>query len=359
MSNTLLTILDDSSNYAMVEEYLEKKLLEQTTFEGILANNKVCQTFTIPERSGQYVKCMRRNHFRLPENIDNSNRLRDPKSGAGMGYTAVRFPLEGIHEYVPIGKFAMWTSWDDLDDFAMNELPLAIKRAFHRRMQAAARVGRYQPGVWGTDGTAETAFETTVETSVTIDDVPHTFLSLPSYFTGGKTNFLNLTGSDVHRMNDYLKAKVRLANGNVPKNGRYYDAFISEAIQADLMRDDEYFAANIRAFKGEGLKEGVIAEYKGIRWHIDDEPFTEGIGAPNVRAVAGQIHTGIVVGRGALAYTKLGGKTNLMPEFKVQDISKTGKEKTIGYTIPGQWAVATREYGCCVVGAVNEWEANG
>lgn len=358
MSNTLLTILDDSGNYALVEKYLEKKLLEQTKYETILANSNVCQTFRIPEKSGQYVECSRRNHFRLPENIHNDNRTADPASGAGMGYSKVRFPLEGIHEYVPIGMFASWTSWDDLDAYAEEELPLAIRRAWHRRMQAAARVGRYQPGVWAADGTASTAFETTVQTTVTVDGVAHTFNSLPAYYAGGKSNFMNLGGNDIHRMNDYLRAKVRLANAHAPKNGRFYDAFISEAIQADLMRDDEYFAANIRAFKGEGLKEGVISEYKGIRWHIDDEPFTEGIGVPNVRAVAGQIHTGIVLGRGALAYTKLGGKSSLKPSFKVQDISKTGKEKTIGYTIPGQWAVATKEFGCCIVGAVNEWEAN-
>lgn len=357
--NTLATVLDDAAGQALIEKYLIRTFMERRAYDTVLANASVCQTFRIPDKSGQYCEATRKNPFRMPENVDNTNPTSDPASGVTVSVAKKKFPMEYLHEFVPISTILSWTSWIDVKAWAEEDMPVALQRRFHQLTQNAAKVGRFQPGKWAADGTAATAFDTTIEKTPTFDGVTFSFEPLPAAFAGGKTQFVDMIPTDIHRMRDYENAKVRMANSGTPKNDGLYDAFISEAVQMDLMRDDAYFAANIRAFKGEGLKEGLLTTYKGIRWHLDDEPFTEAIGAGGVRATNGQFHTSIMVGKGALAYTKLGGKSKLRPTFKVQDISKTGKETTIGYTIPFQVGVANPAFGRTITGAVTEWQANG
>jgi hypothetical protein len=342
----------------LVEEYLIKSFLERRDYDTVLANSNVLQTFRIPDQAGQYCKCTRKNRFRIPETVDSANPTADPASGITMGGVTVKFPMEYIHEYVPISTIASWTSWIDLEEWAKEDMPVAMMRRFHQLTQNAAKVGRYTPGKWAADGTASTAFDVTAQTTPTIDGVSFTFEPLVAYFTGNKKQFAQVQPEDRHTMADYERARVRLALAGAPKDGKYYDAFISESVQSDLMKDDEYFSAVVRAFKGDGLREGVLGTYKGIRWHIDDEPFTEGFGAGGIRAVNGQIHTSILMGKGAMAYTKLGSKSTLKPTYKVQDTSITGKETTIGYTIPFQVAVANADFGCTITGPVSEFTPN-
>jgi hypothetical protein len=215
-----------------------------------------------------------------------------------------------------------------------------------------------QPGVWGADGTATTAFDAVAEPVVTIDGVSFTFLAAPHYFVGRKSAFNALAEGDRFTMDDFTRAAVRMANAGVMKIKGGVVAVISEAIKDDLFRDDKYFKTAVEAWKGEGIRENTLVRYRGIWWQIDDEPFTENWGAPNVRAANGPLHTALMFGQYAFAYVDLGSKSKARPTFKVQDISKTGKLKTIGYTIPNQVAITNRAWCATITGPVTEYETN-
>jgi len=358
MGNTLATVLNDAGGAALVEKWLEKSFLERVNYDTLLANSEDAQKFKLPDKSGQYVQCTRKNRFRQPENVDLSSETSDPASGASMGTEIVKFPIEAIHEYISASTLAMWTSWIDLEEWAKEDLPMALMRRMHKLTQNAFKVGRYQPGKYAANGTVSTAFDTTAEATVTLYGISFTFGAAPACFVNGKTTFAGLAPTDRFSMKDFINLKVKMANAGTPKiNGRYV-ACISEAIQADLMEDDKYFRAAVQAFGGKGLADGKLMDYAGLAWKIDDEPFTENFLAGGVRATTGKIHTANVYGKGAFGYLQLGSKSRVKPTFKVQDISKTGKETTIGYTVPFQVAIANPDFCGTITGPVSNWEAN-
>jgi len=359
MSNTLATILDDASNRLLVEKYREKKFLERTSYDTVLANSTFAQRLRLPERGGLYLQATRKGVVRLPQNLSLTTPTSDPASGALLTGEKLNVPMEFIQEYAGVGTVAQWLSWIDIEDWVTEELPLALMRTAHYRTQAAFKVGRYQPGVWSaTSNVATTPFWTTAEATVTIEGTSFTFADATHYFVGGKSAFAALNENDRHCMADYLRIKTRMKNSRIPMvNGRYI-AVISEAVKDDLLRDDRYFQAAVHAWSGKGIAEGQIADYSGIAWVIDDEPFTENWGATNVRATSGPIHTSFMFGKNAFAYLKLGGKDSLKPTMKVQDITKTGVEKTLGYTIPFQVCVVDSEWCADVTGPVTEPDTN-
>lgn len=359
MSNDLNTILDDSSNRALVEKYLETKLLERKDYETVLANNEYAQEFRLPEGSGQYVEATRKGRFRRPQNLDNASPQSDPASGASMAVEKVKFPVEFIQEYLPVGTVAAITSWMDLEAWANEDLPVALKRRMHELTQNSFVVGRFRPGKWAADGTESVAFDAAAEATVTIYGVSFTFKSAPKYYAGLKPAFGVMNENDRASFADLDVIRVRLARAGAPKVNGVYPCFVSDAMAMDLAKDDKYFAAIVSAFKGEGLKTGTLAEnYKGFKFIIDDEPYSENWGAENVRASAGAVHTAIICGKGAHAYLNLGGRRTPRPKFKVQDLSKTGVEKTIGYLVPFQSAIVNDDWCAVYKAPVSVTEAN-
>lgn len=359
MANDLNGILDDAGDRALVEKYLEKKFLERQEYGTSLANSSDAMELTIPSKSAIYVEATRKGRFRMPEHVSASALTSDPASGASMSVEKVKFPMEFIHEYVPVSTITEMVSWIDLEAWANEDLPEALQRRMHQLTQNAFKVGRFQPGKWASDGTADTAFDTTVQrTSVSMYGLTWTFVKAPSYFANGAQQFADLKTDTRITWADFERVHNGMALAGTPKiNGRFV-AHISESIKSDLMEDDKYFRAAVEAFKGDGLKDNTILEYRGWRFKIDDEPFTEDFAAPNVRASNGRIHTAICYGRGAFAYTRLGGKSSLRPTFKIQDISKTGKEKTIGYTIPFQVGIVDAARCATITGPVTNWLPN-
>jgi N4-gp56 family major capsid protein len=361
-ANTLATVLDDAGGRALVEKYLEKKFLERRDYDTVLANSQFATSFRIPSGSGNYLEATRKGRFRMPQNVSNSNPTADPASGASMSVEKVKFPLEAIQEYIEIGTITTWVSWIDLDEWADEDLRKALMRGMHRRTQAAFMVGRYQPGVWGSDGNASTAFESAAEATPTIEGVSFSFAAAPRYYPGGKTAFASLNPNDRIRFSDLNRIQTRFANSGVEKlsagGNSGYVCVLSEALKNDLMQDDEYFRAAIHAFGGKGLRENQLTFYRGWHFYLDDEPFTLTSASATVRATSGDIHAAFCMGRGAFAYLKLGGKDSMRPKFKVQDITKTGVAYTIGYTVPFQVAIVNAEYCAALVSPVSEWAVN-
>jgi hypothetical protein len=359
-TNDLNSILDGDGNRALVEKYLEKKFLERRNYDTVLANSEYAQRFSIPEGGGDYVEASRKGTFRRPQNVANASLTSDPASGASMAMTKIKLPLEWIQEFIPISTLTQSVTWVDLEDWANEDLPLALMRRRHELVQNAFKVGRYTPGVWAANGTASTAFDTTPEATVTIAGVSFTFKTATANFVAGKKTFTELASDDRFTMDDFIKAHARLALAGTPKVNGKYVASISDSIKQDVMKDDRYFRAAVEAFSGKGLAENVLADYMGWHWVMDDEPFTETWGAPLVRATNGEVHTACVFGKSGFAYLKLGASNpGAKPRFKVQDITKTGVEKTIGYVIPNQVGILDETWTMTLTGPVSVAKPNG
>ena len=138
MANTLATILNDAGNRALVEKYLSTSLLERRDWGGVMANTMYFDDRGIPTESGQYVQFTRLGRFRRPQTMDRStasNEVADPASGAKFSTELVTVPVEYIQEYIDISKVSQLTSWVNLERWAKEDLPMALKRRMHELAQ--------------------------------------------------------------------------------------------------------------------------------------------------------------------------------------------------------------------------------
>jgi hypothetical protein len=326
-----------------------------------LANNQFGREFRINKNAGQFVEATRKNHFRMPQKVDLSNPTADPASGAGMGVQKVKLPLEFIHEWTGIGTIAGITSMRDLEEWAEEDMPIALMRRRHQLVQNAFKVGRFRPGKYAADGTAAVAFDTTVEATMSAYGLNFTFLAAPARFVNDKENFAALEENDRFTWRDFEAAHVALSNSGAPKIQGCYIAHISDAIKSDLMQSDKYFQAAVHAYKNEGaegLKYNRIVKHRGWLFVEDDEPFTEDWSTANVRAVHGPIHTAICHGANAYGFLRLGGDSPAKPKMKMQDTTKTGVEKTLGYLVPNQAAIINQAWCRTITGPVTHYEQN-
>jgi N4-gp56 family major capsid protein len=316
----------------------------------------------IPSQDGQYIQMTRKDRLRRPEHVNLADETADPASGAKMSTEVIKVPLEFIHEYADIGTIAQMTSWIDLENWADEDLPMALKRRMHELTQNAFVVGRYTPGRYASDGSVSVPFDTTPESTVTLYGNSFTFQKAPTYYVNGRTNFSAIDAADRVTWADLSRIHTRLSNAGAPKLNGHYCAFISDAVKNDLMQQDQYFEAAIRNFAvgGKSLVNWQIATYRGFHFIVDDQPFTEDFAAENVRASWGPIHSVIITGKSSASYVNWGNKrTKMKPKFKVQDVSKTGKATTIGYTVPFQVAVTNRAWCAVLKTPVSESAVNG
>lgn len=364
--NLLSTVNGTPGNAAgltLVEQYLVEKYLKEREFNTPLAQSGYGSSLNLPEMSGQYAKFTRPQKMRTPEVATEDT---DPESGAPMAYEQINIPIEWINDYTGFSTMAMQTSWIKLAEDAKTHMFESIKRYMNRATQAAMLVGRFKPGHRNSAGLTTGAgsyphFWTTPEPSMTAFGQTFNFASFPTYYINRKPAFAQLEATDKWTMDEFRQKRVLLANAGAHRINGKFIAVISESIQAELERDDEYFAAAIRnQGKSDKLFAGQVADYAGMHWILDDEPFAMTLGGTENKLVeGGNVHVAQVFGQDAFGYLRLGGKRGTRPTFKVQDISKTGTTVTAGYMVPFQVAVLNRAWGCNIVGPVNDGGANG
>ncbi len=353
-TNTLDNITtQDGVTLALVERWLVKQLLRQREFHTPLANGNWQLNTSIPQRNGDFVRFHRVENIRLPEKALTD--AQDPLSGAEIDLTRVEAPMEFIHDFIGLGQQARLMSWMDLLQTSMRLLRIALKRQGNNLIQDAFKVGRHLPFQYDAAGALSVPVRATVEDTVTIRGNSFTFDRAPSYFAQLKGSFGDLTADDRHTMDLYRHVNTRLKNSGAIKINRMFIAVISDAVKNDLMDDDRYFAAAIRNREMQmRLAENSLADYGGFHWVEEDEPYTETLGGtPDVHVIGGSVHTSHVFGADAYGWVRIGGKNSFTPSFKVQDISKTGNEVTIGYQIPFQALIQNVEWCANVVGPVS------
>ena len=367
MANTITGVLNDSGAAGLVEEYLNKRLLERRDWETVLLNNKWGRVDPIDQHQGQWSKFTRKDKLRRPQTMPSPGGAgSDPSSGAQLSIEQVKVPLEFIHEYIEVAKTLDWTSWLNIKQWINEDLPLALRRRQHELVQNAFLVGRMTPGLWSsTSDVATTAFDQTAQASPTIYGESFSFLSAPKYYANGKGSFADLDETDRLRWTDLSSLHVRLEMSGARKIDGGYVCVLSSAAWNDLLQDDDggrQTAAIAGGFKEAigGLKNQTVFKYRGWMFVIDDQPFTEDFGNEGKRANYGKIHSCLCFGAKSFTWLPMTGKRGALrkPPFKVQDITKTGYSFTVGYMIPYQVAIVNPDWCAVLKAPVSEHTPN-
>jgi len=357
MSNNLSTILDSDGGRLAVREYLDEVFLERKEEQGVLANTAYAMPKAIPDHKGQYIEMTRKDHLRRPQNMPSPGGSgSDPLSGAVLGGEKVKVPLEFIHEFLKIGTVANMTSWIDLEEWAEHDLPEALRKRRHEKMQNALVVGRMKPGVYDANGDLSTAFDAEAEATVTLYGFSWTFQPAAVSYAGGADTWDDMvTDGNKLTWDDLKRKRVQLSLSGAPKINGKYVCVLSDAGMYDLLSDGEMGEAFGKAMQGgskpliKGVEDQWIASFAG--WHFveDDHPFTmDSAGGEEKRAEWGDYHAAFCFGGSSFGSFHLGGYGKGKPKFKVQDITLTGYEKSIGYLVPDQEAVVNPNW-CAVI----------
>jgi N4-gp56 family major capsid protein len=365
--NTISSVVGTPSapttGYTVVEQYLEKKYLAEREFNTPLVQSSYFSKLNLPKMAGQYIKFTRRNKMRLPEVAKEST---DPLSASILSYEQINAPIEFINDYVSISVMAQMTSWLDLAKDAKELTFEAIRRYLNRAVQSAFLLGRAKPGYRNASGVTvgdatNPHFWTEAEATVTLYGQSFTFQKAPCYFGNGKTAFSDLQADDYATIQLFRNARVRMKNaGARPFGDGKYAVVLSDSMKSDLERDDEYFQMAIRNQKGQdSLFKGEIADYAGIHWIGEDEPWALERGGSDVTYVSGgDTHVAQMFGEDSFGVMRLGGMDAARPTFKVQDTSKTGNVMTIGYLVPSQCLVLQPDWCANIIAPVREPGAN-
>ena len=365
----LTNIVNQDGGLAMVEEYLNKRLLERRDWESVLINKKWGRVDPLKTYEGQWSKFTRLGRARRPETMASpSGAGSDPASGAILATEQVKVPIEFLHEYIDVSKVAKMTSWVQIVQWAREELPYALKRRLHELCQNSFVVGRQTPGVWSSTGTiATTGFDQTAEPTVTLYGESFTFLSAPKYYCGNAADFSSMDMSSRANWADVRRIVVRLGNAGARKINGTYICVCSEASWNDLLMDDDNGRLTAAIAGGlqtaiKGLENQSVFRYAGVTFIIDDAPYTEDPGGEGKRANFGQIHSMLFFGEKSYTWMPMSGsKGGAMenPPLKVTDTTKTGYSFSIGYMIPYQTAVVNDTWACVYKAPVSEYQPNG
>jgi len=350
---TLATVLNERSEYSLVEEYLEKRFLERREWKTALINKSFGIVRPIDKHNGQWAKFTRKGRFRRPQTMPSpSGAGSDPASGASMETEQPKVPVEFLHEFIDITTVAQATSWVDLDEWAREDLPVASERRLHELVQNAMLVGRMTPGKYAADGTLTTDFDASAEATVTLYQESFTFDPAPKYYANGKETFADMDANDKPTWFDMRNHWTRLSLSGAKLVDGNYICVCSSSFWNDLLQDDDgglLTAAIAGGMKSaiKGLETMKTFEYAGWKIIIDDQPFTEDPGAEGVRANWGKVHSALCFGKASYVWVPLGDMRQMRPKFKVQDITKTGYSHSIGYMLPYGIAVINPDW--CLV----------
>lgn len=366
----LQTVLNRDGGESMVEEFLEKTLLERLKRKAVFTNPSFGAKFGIPTREGQYIKLTQRTSARRPQRaIQAGKGGSDPASGISLTNNQIQVPMEWSHEFALLEHVTMETSWDDLESWVKEDMPEALEKREHELAQNAMAVGRYKPGQYDAAGVevVGSEFDTVVEATVTLFGNSFTFNACPKYFAGGADDFNALQATPASASLDELNnIATRLGTGGVsPVQNGMYACVLSAAMMIDVLEGlSDIQKATIQNPNGallKGYEDRWLGSYGQLMFIRDEIPYTEedAQDAENVRVQWGAIQSAFILGKGCLGYFNLGGVgSGSAPKLKMQNITVTDYATSFGYTTPGQVAVVNQNAGAVYKAVVTTPEPN-
>lgn len=334
-----------------VQNHFQKSWMDQERrmFETPLANSTLGMQANIPKNGGQYAEFRKFDDYAIPTGTGSSPKYYaesdgDPASGITESSTVIQVPLAEIRHYISLGNIVRATDPIDLVEGAYTKFQTQIRRWIHRHVN---------------DAFVRQISDTNSYTGGS--NLPSAFNTV---FAGGAESFADVAKTSVFTTEDFKKAKAALKNDGVPEvYPGLHVAIIDYAIAMQLESDPYFREVVMRGYKTDAVFGNAnCVDIYGIRFVIQNDEYRCNLasagGALTTRADSGAVHLAHVLGKNAFAYVDLGDKTTrkrLMggTGFKVQDISKTGIELTIGYNIPFKTAVIDADYGLNIAGCTN------
>jgi len=343
-----------------IQKYFEKSWMErpEEEFRTPLANLDVADDATIPANRGQYAEFRKFDHM-TPEVAaadDDSPKTyaepAEPTDPLALNATIFQVCFELIRGFVDLGSVQTATDPIDLMRKNKDEMYLYIRRMMHQIANGHLVQG--------------------ISRVLNSSGIPPASTYLPggfrTLFVGGG-GYEQLTADSVFSLDVFGEAKMLLANANIPKfpmagTGGVYKCFIDEAICKQLLMDRDFREVVLqhRDLTKKVMEAGELVVWDGVQYIIQDDPYrtllaAEG-GTFTKRRNGGKVHVAHMFGPHAVGYTNFGGsstegalrRTAMKPTFKVQDISKTGTNTTVGFTVPFQFCVMDEDRGINIAG---------
>lgn len=164
-------------------------------------------------------------------------------------------------------------------------------------------------------------------------------------------------------METFTRARSALRNSRIPTfDGGIYKCVISDPISQQLIDEDTKFGDFVKRHMdlgGDAFQRNTLPIWRGIQFIIQDDEYRCNLpnsgGTLAARVDTGRVQVAHMWGEDAWTYLDLAGKRRLSPNFKVQDITATGNEMTIGFRIRTNSSVLQTTRGLNIAGTTEFW----
>lgn len=322
----------------VVQNYFKRAWMDlpMEEFRSPLVNSPLAEPATIPNNAGQEAEFRKFDHFTPDGTLHGET---SEPTGETLSSETTQAPIEEISNSISLGHLLTKT-----DAINITQKAITLMRDFVPRNAHIAVTDRF------------------VNTSVISNfGLSRTNTAFTTTFAGGANSFADVVAGSTVRMSDFKRARSAMENSNVPKINGMYAAIIDDATKNQLLEDDEKFVRVLERSPNGGDRDKVfgmanLVDFEGIRWFLQDDAYRTALasesGALATRVATGKVHVSHVVGAHAFGQVMLGSR-GMEPRFKVQDITVTGIEKTLGFRIPFQSIVLDNEWGVNVAGTTN------
>lgn len=330
-----------------IQKYVTAKYMKQPErdFRTPLANSSLLDEATLPKHAGQSVEFRKFGKLEPRTNGTTDSPLtysetEEPASGQTLTAEVFQVPLACISDWTEVGNLADATDPTGLVDVAYEKFIEQVRRWVHRLVN-----DRFVNAI--TDNLRE-------DGSTLTTTLPSPFTTI---YAGNVETFADLTAAHRFTWADIERAVSAMRNTGAPSvYGDLYALVCDWAVFHQLRNDPDFNDVVKRHYDlAKKTEQQMVAiDYRGVRCIVQDDPYRCHLsgagGALATRKNAGAVHVAHVLGKHAAGFLNLGGKRRLSPNFKVQDISKTGTGPSIGYRIPFQAMVLDDEWGLNIAG---------
>ena len=321
MANTAATIT------GVVQRHVNKawQALPTRAFKTPLADPALAQEATLPLNSGDHMRFRRMLDFPVEDTLYTEQG--EPASFATIDGNQFDVPIVELSMKTELGPMADKLDAINITKFATDQIMKWKTRSIHRRMAHTLVAG------W----------------TASVNGNSYTVPAHTSVYSNGRNSYADLRRGDTLRWDDIKRVVSQMRNSGVDGhdslNGSYC-AVIDQAVAQDLMSDDPKFRDAVYQHMPLLAAMDKSMDLDGFMWNdiwvkIQSTTdsyrtgFTAEAGAVGTYSATGAIHWSHIFGANAIGMLSLGSKsTRMNPKIKIQDITATGTNKTMGVRVP-------------------------
>ena len=284
----------------LVQEFYQKQSLVERVFDNGLL--KYAQRCDIPKRQSKVAHFHKFGKFALADDVAEGV---DPSSGINMTTTEVKVQMGIMSSYIDIPKEGDAILIDSIIEQSYPKFKEQLERSANRKLITSLAAG-------SSSGS-------------------NSYSPVKIMYANGKGSFGALAAGDSLRSKDIQRAVAYLEKNGARKINGSYMCLLSPWGREDLMVNDSEFRQLVSYMDLGVLSDNKLPMWAGAKIANQDEPFVEGAATEGTYDSTGPIYSAYVFGADAFGVTQLMGQTGLQPNFKVQDVTKTGALMSIGW----------------------------